>query len=131
MTAPTAKNRVRPQRAPIGTGNRLTAKQRPGYHRRYVNDQDDRIARFEEAGYTVVLDTSEDTSSVRAGSAAPVGSVVRKPVGGGTFAVLMEIPDEWYQEDQEAKARRVDAIEDAMEPQLKEGQYGEIAIKRN
>ena len=37
----------RPVRVPIGTRNVLTAPQRPGFVRRFVNDEPGRISQFE------------------------------------------------------------------------------------
>jgi hypothetical protein len=122
--------RQRNKRIPIGTGNVLTAEQRPGFVRRFVNDQDGRVERFKDAGYTPVLDQSADTSAQGAGKPSLLGNVVRKSVGGGRHAVLMEIPQEWYDEDQELKQREVDAKEGSMEPNTREGQFGSVTINR-
>ncbi len=40
-----------------------------------------------------------------------LGSIVRKNVGGGKFAILMEIPEEYYNSDQARKAERDTAKE--------------------
>jgi hypothetical protein len=59
-----------------------------------------------------------------------MGDVVRKSVGGGRHAVLMEIPKEWYDEDQAEKQKEVDAREGSMEPNTREGQFGSVTIQR-
>jgi hypothetical protein len=98
--------------------------------RRWVNDQEDRINMFKEAGYTPVVGNA-DTSTPDARDPNKIGSIVRKHVGGGTYAVLMEIPEEFYKEDQEAKQHRVDEIEESYDPTKKivENTYG-IKMKR-
>lgn len=93
------------KRVPVGQRNRLTFEERPGYQRRVVNDIDGRVAIFEEAGYELVKVPTRRADPLAA-EASQVGSVVRKPVGGGVEGVLMEIPKEWYEEDQQAKEER-------------------------
>ena len=120
----------RPKRTPIGTRNVLTTEQRDGFVRRWVNDIDDRVQMFMDAGYEVVKDSSE-VGDPRAGDAKQVGKTKRKPVGGGTYAVLMQIPKEYYDEDQAEKQQRVDKTEEALIPQDQTNLYGEgISIKR-
>lgn len=123
--------RNRPQRTPIGRRNVLTAEQRPGYVRRWVNDEDGRIAMFQEAGYEPVK-TPTEVGDPMAGNASQLGSVVRKPVGGGKTAVLMEIPEEFYLEDQAAKEAHLKAKEGALLDEVKgEGFYGDgVRISR-
>ena len=122
--------RERTKRCPIGAGDVLSAAKRDGYIRRYVNDVDGRVERFIEAGYTAVMEPDADTSAPRAGKPSNLGTAIRKPVGGGRSAVLMEIPEEWYNEDQELKNQRVDELEAAMAPDTSSGQFGQVSIKR-
>jgi hypothetical protein len=96
----------RPQRVPLHDSNVLTADQRPGYRRRFVNDVGDRIAKFEQAGWVVVRGDAGAFKD-RTGKASQLGEAVRKPVGGGMNAVLMEIPEEYYTEDQNAVHNKV------------------------
>lgn len=120
----------RPKRVPLGTRNVLTAPKRKGYVRRFVNDEADRIAQFEAAGYEVVREATE-VGDPKAGKASQVGSVVRPPVGDGKNAVLMEIKEEYYNEDQDAKQRQVDEGERDMRANLNsggEGTYGKVDI---
>lgn len=86
----------RPKRIPFGTARqKLAATERPGYHRRYFNDDARRVDAAKAAGYTFVVDprTGEPTKSV-------VGVAKQ---GGGLTAYLMEIPIEFFNEDQSAK----------------------------
>lgn len=86
----------RPERIPFGSARqKLAATTRAGYHRRYFNDEARRIDAAKAAGYTFVVDprTGEPTKSV-------VGVAKQ---GGGLTAYLMEIPIEFFNEDQRAK----------------------------
>lgn len=122
-----AQRANRPKRTPLGTRNVLTAEQRPGFVRRWVNDVDDRLERAKDAGYTSVLKPTE-VGDPKAGADSQMGTIVAKSVGGGTRAVLMEIPEQFYREDQDAKARRVDATEQGLkrQPGVKGKQYGGV-----
>jgi hypothetical protein len=122
----------RPTRTPIGTRNKLTAPPREGYVRRFVNDVDGRIQMFEDAGYEAVRAPTQ-VGDPMAGDSSQLGSVVRKPVGGGVDAVLMEIPKEWYDEDQLAKEHRLKEKEKALLSEAKgEGFDGKgVTIQRS
>ena len=107
----------RPKRVPVGTRKVLVAEDRPGYHRRWVNDQGDRIQAFLDAGYTPVRQAGADISDERTQDPNKLGSsIVRKSVGGDVYAILMEIPQEYYDEDQAAKAAYVDEKEESFDP---------------
>lgn len=116
----------RPKRTPLGERNLLTVgNKRQGFRQRWINDVDDRIARAEAAGYTAVMRPTQ-VGDPKAGAATQVGDIVRRPVGGGITAVLMEIPDEYYQEDQAAKEAKVKDTERSLLSEAKEGEfYGE------
>ena len=99
-------NRAAKRRTPIGRRNVLKAEEREGYKRRFVNDTDGRVQTFLEAGYTIVSDGTQ-TGDANVGDASRLGSNSGKPVGGGTNAVLMEIKEDWYKEDQDAKQAHI------------------------
>lgn len=89
---------------------------------------------FEDAGYQVVTDQTFDPENpgvVKVGDrtkgATPLGSAVVEEVGGGQQAVLMEIREDWFNQDQAAKARRIDEMEAQIKqrPQ-KDGMYGSV-----
>ena len=122
-----AKRTKRPKRTPLGTRNVLIAGERKGFVRRWINDVDDRLQRAKDAGYTAVLGHGK-TSDPRAGDGSQVGSVTSKSVGGGVRAVLMEIPEKFYREDQAAKQRQVDASEEGLSRQhsVRGNQYGGV-----
>lgn len=121
----------RPERTPIGTSNKLTAEPRPGFVRRWVNDVDGRIQMFEGAGYEPVRVPTK-VGDPMAAEATQLGSVVRKPVGGGVDAVLMEIPKEWNEEDQLRKEQALKKKEKSLLSEApKEGLYGDgVSIDR-
>jgi len=125
-----AVEKKRPERVPLGTRNVLTAPKRPGYVRRFVNDEPGRIQQFEAAGYSVVKEDVQ-VGDPKAGKNLKPGSGVSLPVGGGTDAVLMEIKEEFYKEDQKAKQDRILMSENDMKRKLNtktEGMYGGVKI---
>jgi len=125
----------RPDRIPVAESrNRLTVEgkvDRVNFVQRWVNDVDDRIPRFKAAGYEFVnndgISVGDDTVDYRSTTDT---SIVRKGVGGGKVAYLMQIPREWYEEDQAKKQARVDEIEDAMVQSVNADQsYGKVGIE--
>ena len=121
-----AKNR--PKRTPLGARNRLSFpisdEDRDKYHYRVLNDQDDRLARAQEAGYEFVQ-SDQKLGDPRAVEAGMLGANVAKPVGQGTVGYLMRIPKEYYEEDQQAKEDKLKGLEKSMKPNKAESQYGE------
>jgi hypothetical protein len=115
----------RPKRVPLHRQNILSASTREGYVRRMVNDTDDRIERFKKAGWTPV--EGEQVGDPHAADPSSVGSMTTKSVGAGMKAVLMEIPDEFYNSDQKDKQKKVDMLEEAMEQDIK-SKLGDSAI---
>ncbi len=127
----------RQERIPIGQRNRLTAPKRPGYVRRFVNTTPGRVQMFEDAGYQMVTDQTYDPENPgvvkigdRTSGATPMGSAVVEDVGGGQQAVLMEIREDWYNEDQAKKARRLDEMEAQIKRRpTKSGHYGSVKME--
>lgn len=110
----TPKRVTRESRVPVsGPRDILTVTNKdPNYFYRWVKDLPGRIQRFIDAGYDIVNhDTQVGQRVVDSGSR--LGSAVTRLDGANTL-VLMRIPLEWYNEDQEAKARELDAQEDAL-----------------
>ena len=89
---------------------------------------------FEDAGYQIVTDQTYDPDNpgvVKVGNrpagATPLGSAVVEEVGGGQQAVLMEIREDWFNEDQAKKARRLDEDEAQIKRRTeKDGHYGSV-----
>lgn len=97
--------RERRERIPLGVPrSRMAADTRPGYVRRWVNDTPGRIAAAEKAGYEHVTE-GDQKRSINAGVNED-GSVMR--------AHLMEIPKEFYDEDQAAKQKPIDEFEEQL-----------------
>lgn len=107
---------ARPRRSPLAGRNRLSVKNRePGYVYRIVNDVDDRIAEFQEAGYEIVPQSEVGTvGDKRVDNATAPGSSSYFSVGQGIKAVVMRQREDWYKEDQAIKQQRVDDSEQTM-----------------
>lgn len=84
----------------------------PNYVYRWVRDTPGRIQRFLDGGYEIVNhDAQVGQRTVDSGSR--LGTAVTRLDGAHTL-VLMRILRDWYNEDQEAKQREIDALEDSM-----------------
>ena len=105
--------------------------QDPNYVYRWVLDdpkRPGRLQRFKDGGYEIVTDTNEiGQSTVDRGK--KLGSAITRPDGGSTL-VLMRILKEWYDEDQDLKAEKLDDLEATMisEAQSDEGRYGTLKV---
>lgn len=80
---------------------RLTAPQRPGFHRHWFNDEPGRIVAMQERGYKIVSVDGKPMKRV-------VGVSAR---GDGQVGILMEIPIQWWLEDQRAQQKTADETE--------------------
>lgn len=94
---------ARKERIPFGAPQqRLTAKREPGYRYRVFNDnwsrEPGRIQRAMAAGYEVV----DEWNSLAVGTNED-GSAIK--------GVLMRIPQELYDQDQEAKQKEIDKVD--------------------
>lgn len=117
----------RPVRIPVSGRNILTVKGKdPAYSYRIVNDEPDRIARFQEGGYELVSDESVKVGDNRVSLPSAEGTVKQMAVGGGRKAYLMRIKKEWYDEDQKAKQKVVDDLEATTKANAMKGTYGTI-----
>lgn len=87
------------ERKPFGTWDqKLAYPSREGFHRHWFNDEPGRIMRARDAGYTQVEDDQ----------GRPVSTVVGIGRGGQPLvAFLMEIPQEWRDEDMRAQENGV------------------------
>lgn len=125
----TTSEQVR-KRIPLGTRNILTAPSKAGFVRRFVNDKGDRITAFKEAGWIPVEDTPVGDPKI--GRPSSIGSVTNPSVGSGQRAVLMEIPEKYYQEDYAAAQAKITAVENEMKRESKapgkDGLAGAVTI---
>jgi len=119
-------------RNPIGVRSKLEFPGRPGFVRRVFNDDEGRIRDAETRGWTPVKEADLIGGDVDGAAAKQIGATVRRPVGGGTHGVLMEIPEEIYNEDQTAKQQKVADVEKVQLNQgNKPGFYGDIVVERS
>lgn len=100
-----------------------------GWHYRWVNDTDDRVAALAEAGYEVVSDKDVTAADKRVDSASSVGSGKVISAGGGIKAVLMRQRLDWYEEDQIEKEKEIKALENATRKEALDGTYGKLETK--
>lgn len=131
MTKENINRPSRPKRVPIGLRNRFEVSNKDEkFHYRIVNDVEDRIARFKEAGYEPVLASETQLTSNRV-QASQEGSIASMQVGGGVTGVLMKIPKEWYEEDRkQGNDARAAAIEEGIKNPTLDGSYGSIKVSR-
>lgn len=104
---------------------KLAYPDRVGFHRHWFNETAGRIQRAQEAGYEHVTVDGK-----------PISKVVGTAEGGGALnAFLMEIPEEWYNEDMAAQQREIDEKEKSIKERNIEGSkadqesiYGKVSI---
>jgi hypothetical protein len=105
-------------RVPLGVSRtKLAVQAREGYVRRWVNDSEGRLQQAEQGGYQFVEDPKlqigdQDIDNVNRDLGARVSRVVDKTTG--QKAYLMEIKEEFFQEDQEAKRKAIDETDAAI-----------------
>lgn len=130
-----SKAQNRPVRVPIHKQKSLSFEEKPGFKRRLVNETFGRVEAFERAGWVPVVGHTANTGDHKAGDASQMGSVVRTVVNRGydapcKTAVLMEIPEEYYNEDQMDKERSVRSSYADLDPKNKgENSYGSMKIE--
>lgn len=118
-TARNSDEQVRKARGPLGGGvQKLTVEQRPGFVRRWVNDDAGRLTMFENNDYNFVTDPAKVGDGVQDGNSdlgSRISTIVgKKEDGTPQRAYLMEIREDWYQEDQAKKAEKIAADERGM-----------------
>lgn len=124
------------KRIPIGQRNVLTFRKEDldsNKVYRVVNDEPGRIRMFRDAGWNVTVRRDGlEIGDPDVGAGSQLGSLVTKTVGKEQIGYLMEIPKEYYEEDQEAKAKNIRQHESALKMEKKEpdtkGQYGSVKI---
>lgn len=117
----------RPQRKAVGTRNRLEIINRdPNRSYRLISSDPARVYQFTEAGYRVENIADFLPGSQRLGEAGVTDNSL--PVGGGARHVLVSLEREFFEEDQKAKAARVDATEASIKPS--DEYFGKVEIQR-
>lgn len=109
----------RKKRVPLGVPRtKLTAPERPGYKRRWINDDGKgRLQHARNGGYTFVEDPNLQVGQDGGGDKTDsrVSRVVgRRDDGQPLRAYLMEIPSELYKEDQASKQAALDEMDRAI-----------------
>ena len=108
----------RSARVPLGVSRpKLAVPQRQGYVRRWVNDVEGRLSSAEQGGYQFVENQSlqigaPDVDNVNRDLGARTSRVVDKSTG--MKAYLMEIKQEYHEEDQGIKMRELDEVDQAI-----------------
>jgi hypothetical protein len=95
---------------------------------RFVNDIGSRISNFKAAGYEFVEDTDLVVGDSRVFDPSDVGSAKIVTSNDGTKSYLMRIKKEYYDEDQAAKAARLDELDKAMQNPASQGLTGGIKL---
>lgn len=118
-----ARIAARKERVPLGVPRmKLKTSSREGYHRRFVNDwyagSPDRLQEAQTGGYEFVTDPTKVGDSPELDAAQPDSRVSKivgtRPDGQPIRAYLMEIKQEFYDEDQAAKMASIDEVEKQM-----------------
>jgi len=104
---------------------------RENFEPRFVLDKDDRIAMFLEAGYEFVKPNGSSVGEKTVETSSGLDSRVSKSTGGRKL-YLMQLPMKFYKEDQLAKQKQIDEMEQSMRPrkgESAEADYGKVEIK--
>lgn len=117
LSGPTATRRVTKEaRRPFGAKmQKLAYEQRANFHRHWFNSTPGRVDDALNAGYQHVTD-KEGKKVCRVVGVAPEGGALQ--------AYLMEIPEEWYQEDMARQQKEVDEMDSAIRRGAVEGNPG-------
>ena len=115
----------RPRRTPVdGARDILTVLNKdPNYVYRWVADdprRPGRIERLKERGYEVVAEKHE-VGQKTVDKVSQLGQFNTVAGGGGITLVLMRQLREWYDEDQKTKQDKVNALEEAMKADVRQG----------
>lgn len=129
-----ARPAAKKKRVPVGLRNPMAVDEKdldPNFSYRFVRNTPGRVQKFIEGGYEMV------TGDARIGDpniakASNMGSAFSIASGDNEDRVyLMRIPKTFYEEDQAAKAAKVDAIEEHLKRKPKtEGLEGKIDLTR-
>lgn len=108
----------RKDRVPLGVARqKLAVPERPGYKRRWINDDGSRLQQALAADYRYVEDPSIKVGDDNGNSSTDsrISRVVGKKKNGQEMrAYLMEISADLYREDQKAKQAEIDEVDRAI-----------------
>jgi hypothetical protein len=117
-------DRSKPTRVKFADRNRISFDgMEPGYHYHVFTDVPGRLEKMQDIGYEFV-ESDQQIGDYRVAEGSKMGKAVSKSTGGGQRGYLMRIKQEFYDEDQAAKAKRVDAVEAALKPAKAKEEYG-------
>lgn len=121
----TVQSESKPKRIPVGEARDVlnVAGKDPSRKYRWVIDKNDgqRLLTFTDAGYRFETDKSNlKVGTRKVSDSSGEGEKIYKYVGidkegNKEFAYLMSISKEWFQEDQDLKAQKIDELESGME----------------
>jgi hypothetical protein len=106
----------------------ISGEKDPNFHYRFVNDTGSRVHNFQQAGYELVTDTELAVGDSRVFDPSDLGSAKRVISNDGTTSYLMRIKNEYYNEDQAAKAEQINEMEGSMNKEASQGMYGSIKM---
>lgn len=109
------------QRIPLHAQKPLMVAEREGYKRYIMNNVPGARERFEIAGYTPVMDKAANISDKNINHGKELGKELILNVNKGinapcNTATVMEIPLEWYIQDQAEAQKKIDITEEALDP---------------
>lgn len=136
MARESRQDQARVARTPVHENrNRLSvAGLDPNFYHRWVNDVDEALATYLEAGYEFVEKDRKKVGDPTVDTSQGTDSRIRKGVGGGVVAYLMRLPMELWKADQAAKDQDLKEMERAIRslskntahPLAQEADYGEF-----
>lgn len=120
------------KRVPLHQQNVFTAEKREGFMRMWVNEEVGRVAAHELAGWTIVSDPNMKTHDNLSQMESQFDSVVRRVVNRDPHApcrtaVLMEIPQHFYDADCLAEQKLIDEKEKEFKRNLPH-EYGQVSL---
>jgi hypothetical protein len=123
------KPRGRPVRQKVGVKDKLLIINKdPNKVYRLVNSDPTRIYEMQQLGYEIDTLSEHIPQGLRASAPSLTDNAL--PVGGGQTQVLMSIDKEEYELSQKEKQEYVDELELGLKPNVSDGQYGSISVKK-
>lgn len=126
---------ARPKRIPVYEANRnkitVTGLDHDNFYYRWVNDDEDRIAKFLAGGYEFVDAKGKTVGDGGIDSTEVRNSALSKGMGGGVVAYLMRIPkDLWFQDQALKEKNEIAALEADMKRNAgNAADYGRLKIE--